>query len=39
MKQMHLEGKIKIPNWTGKKHSPETIQKMKESHKRKILDP
>ena len=35
MKKMHLDGKLKAPNWKGKKHSPETIQKMKESHKKR----
>ena len=33
VKRLHREGKVKYDTFTGKKHSPETIQKMKESHK------
>jgi hypothetical protein len=29
MKNLHKEGKIKIPNWSGKTHSEESIQKMR----------
>ena len=30
MKELHRLGKISPPNWTGKKHSRETIEKLKE---------
>jgi len=33
VKRLHREGKVKYDTFTGKKHTPETIQKMKESHK------
>ena len=36
MKRQYAEGKRKNPNtghWTGRKHAPETIEKMKQSHK------
>jgi hypothetical protein len=35
LKQMHKEGKITPPDWTGKKHSDVTKQKMSESSKGK----
>jgi len=33
IKKLHREGKVKYDNFRGKRHSPETIQKMKESKK------
>ena len=35
VKGWHKEGKIKPPNWTGKKHSEETKKKMSEAHKKR----
>ena len=35
MKATRAKGKIISPNWTGKKHSEETIQLMRELHKGK----
>lgn len=31
-KKLHSQGKIQIPNWTGRKHSQESIEKMKKAH-------
>ena len=33
MKDLHTKGIVKAPDWTGRKHSVETILKMKESRK------
>lgn len=33
VKKLHREGKVKYDNFKGKKHTPETIEKMKQSHK------
>lgn len=33
MKRLHVEGKIKIPDWTGRHHSEKAKQKMRDSHR------
>lgn len=35
-KRLHKEGKLKQVDWTGKKHKPETIEKMKIAGKRYV---
>lgn len=39
MKKMHREGLLSAPNWTGKKHSEETKQKMRKSKNVGINNP